>query len=99
MRIKNNNLPSGILAGVKPISFARGGVVYRQAGTREADLYDPSNILGWIPDRFVEVKNKKFSFINIDVDIYEPTKKSLEFFFPRLILEIPRFSLFDHWQS
>lgn len=40
---------------------------------------------GWIPDRFVEVKNKKFSFINIDVDIYEPTKKSLEFFFPRLI--------------
>jgi len=54
MRIKNNNLPSGILAGVKPISFARGGVVYRQAGTREADLYDPSNILGWIPDRFIE---------------------------------------------
>jgi len=67
MRITNNNLPSGILAGVKPISFARGGVVYRQAGTydtrninpetggtREADLYDPSNILGWIPDRFIE---------------------------------------------
>ena len=39
---------------------------------------------GWIPDRFEDVKDKKFSFINIDVDIYKPTKDSLEFFFLRL---------------
>ena len=40
--------------------------------------------LGWIPSRFNDVNEKKFSFVHIDVDLYEPTIKSLEFFFPRL---------------
>jgi O-methyltransferase len=40
---------------------------------------------GWIPERFDEVKDRKFSFVHIDVDLYEPTRDSLEFFFPRLI--------------
>ena len=40
---------------------------------------------GWIPSRFKDVANKKFSFINIDVDLYEPTLKTLEFFYPRLV--------------
>jgi len=39
---------------------------------------------GWIPSRFQDIDGKKFSFVHIDVDLYEPTKKSLEFFFPRL---------------
>ncbi len=39
---------------------------------------------GWIPSRFKDVSDSKFSFIHIDVDLYEPTMKSLEFFFPRL---------------
>lgn len=40
---------------------------------------------GWIPDRFKEVEDYKFSFVNIDVDIYKPTLESLNFFFPRLV--------------
>jgi O-methyltransferase len=40
---------------------------------------------GWIPSRFKEVEEQKFCFVNIDVDLYEPIKDSLEFFFPRLI--------------
>jgi O-methyltransferase len=40
---------------------------------------------GWIPTRFNEVKEKKFSFVHIDVDLYEPTFQSLEFFYPRLV--------------
>ncbi len=40
---------------------------------------------GWIPEKFDKVKNEKFSFVHIDVDLYEPTKQSLEFFFPRLV--------------
>lgn len=40
---------------------------------------------GWIPEKFHEVKNSNFSFVHIDVDLYEPTLKSLEFFFPRLL--------------
>ena len=39
---------------------------------------------GWIPDRFNEVSQKRFSFVHIDVDLYEPTKASIEFFYDRL---------------
>lgn len=41
---------------------------------------------GWIPDRFPEVKDKRFKFVHIDVDLYQPTKDSLEFFYPRLLI-------------
>jgi len=40
---------------------------------------------GWIPNRFIEVENKQFSFVHIDVDLYEPTRDSLNFFFPKLL--------------
>ena len=40
---------------------------------------------GWIPDRFKDVKDRKFSFVHLDVDLYQPTLDSLEFFFPRLV--------------
>lgn len=40
---------------------------------------------GWIPDRFADVKDRTFSFVHLDVDLYQPTLDSLEFFFPRLI--------------
>ena len=40
---------------------------------------------GWIPSRFPEVAHERFAFVHIDVDIYQPTKDSLEFFYPRLV--------------
>ena len=40
---------------------------------------------GWIPDRFVEVMDRKFSFVHIDVDFYQSTLDSLSFFYPRLV--------------
>jgi O-methyltransferase len=39
---------------------------------------------GWIPKRFVDVADQRFSFVHIDVDLYEPTRDSLNFFYPRL---------------
>jgi hypothetical protein len=39
---------------------------------------------GWIPERFPEVKDQKFSFVHIDVDLYQPTYDSFDFFYPRL---------------
>ncbi len=39
---------------------------------------------GWIPSRFHEVSERSFSFVHIDVDLYEPTRDSIEFFYPRL---------------
>ena len=40
---------------------------------------------GWIPECFNEVESKQFQFLHIDVDLYEPTKDSLNFFYPRLV--------------
>lgn len=39
---------------------------------------------GWIPARFQDVSSVSFSFVHIDVDLYEPTRDSIAFFFPRL---------------
>ena len=40
---------------------------------------------GWIPERFPEVADKRFVFVNIDVDLYHPTRDCIEFFLPRLV--------------
>lgn len=39
---------------------------------------------GWIPDRFSEVTGNLFSFVHIDVDLFEPTYAALEFFSARM---------------
>jgi len=39
---------------------------------------------GWIPDRFADVDDHHFSFVHIDVDLYEPTRDSLAFFYSRM---------------
>jgi hypothetical protein len=39
---------------------------------------------GWIPDRFPDVAGRRFSFVHVDVDIYQPTRDSIEFFYDRL---------------
>lgn len=40
---------------------------------------------GWIPERFSEVKGLKFSFLHVDVDLYQPTWDSLAFFYDRIV--------------
>jgi O-methyltransferase len=50
---------------------------------KEFDFIDYKK--GWIPERFSEVTDMKFSFVHIDVDLYQPIKDSLEFFYPRLV--------------
>jgi O-methyltransferase len=39
---------------------------------------------GWIPTRFLEIEDQRFSFVHIDVDLYKPTMDSLSFFYPRM---------------
>lgn len=43
-----------------------------------------STLKGWIPEKFSEVDDRKFSFVHIDVDLYQPTKDSISFFYDRL---------------
>ena len=39
---------------------------------------------GWIPDVFKYQEDRKYSFVHIDVDLYEPTKEAHIYFFERL---------------
>jgi O-methyltransferase len=39
---------------------------------------------GWIPERFAEVADNRFCMVHIDVDLYQPTRDSLAFFYDRL---------------
>lgn len=39
---------------------------------------------GWIPERFDEIRERRFSFVHIDVDLYAPTLDGLKFFYPRM---------------
>ena len=48
------------------------------------DFHFVSYYKGWIPERFHEVQERTFSFVHVDVDLYQPTKDSMEFFYPRL---------------
>ena len=40
---------------------------------------------GWIPERFAEVAHLDFCLVHIDVDLYQPTLDSLEFFYRRTV--------------
>lgn len=39
---------------------------------------------GWIPTRFQEITDRTFCFVHIDVDLYEPTRDSIAFFYERM---------------
>ena len=40
---------------------------------------------GWIPDCFDGLQDRRFAFVHVDVDLYEPTLAAFEFFHPRLV--------------
>lgn len=41
-------------------------------------------VKGWIPQSLMAAEKHDFRFVHIDVDLYEPTLGSLEFFYPRM---------------
>lgn len=68
-------------------SWEKGDMRSMEAKTR-ATLREFPNVeihKGWIPSRFVDVENEHFCFVHIDVDLYQPTWDSLDFFYPRTI--------------
>jgi hypothetical protein len=67
--------------------FKAGELAVAEAEFR-ARLADFPNLRvypGWIPSRFAEIAHLKFSFVHVDVDLYQPTHDSVEFFYPRLV--------------
>jgi O-methyltransferase len=40
---------------------------------------------GWIPEVLAELPEAPWSFVHVDVDLYQPTLDCLKYFFPRLV--------------
>ena len=63
--------------------FACGEDIVKE-NLREFDFVEYKK--GWIPERFTEVKDNKFSFVHIDVDMYQPIFDAFEFFYERMVI-------------
>ena len=50
-----------------------------------AEFEQVSIYKGWIPTQFHNVSDREFSFVHLDVDLYQPTRDSLDFFYPRVL--------------
>jgi O-methyltransferase len=61
------------------MAFAESGVQQNLSGF-ERVLYHK----GWIPARFDDVADVTFAFVHIDVDLAQPTRDSIAFFYPRM---------------
>jgi hypothetical protein len=40
---------------------------------------------GWLPQSLEGEEERRYRFVHVDVDLYEPTKGALEYFYPRLV--------------
>ena len=40
---------------------------------------------GWIPAAFPKEDGVRYRFVHVDVDVYQPTRDSIEYFYPRLV--------------
>jgi O-methyltransferase len=61
------------------------GVSSEEAARENLSGFPVALYKGWIPERFGEVGDRRFCFVHVDVDLYEPTRASIEFFYPRLV--------------
>ena len=49
-----------------------------------AEFPDVRIYQGWVPGVFLALPERRYRFVHVDVDLYEPTRDSLEYFYPRL---------------
>jgi hypothetical protein len=40
---------------------------------------------GWIPAAFPDEPDARYRFVHLDVDVYQPTRDSLEYFYPKVV--------------
>ena len=40
---------------------------------------------GWMPEAFPDEPDARYRFVHLDVDLYQPTRDSLDYFYPRLV--------------
>ncbi|HTX88747.1 MAG TPA: TylF/MycF/NovP-related O-methyltransferase [Bacteroidales bacterium] len=73
---------TGEAATYQPSNFADtyiNKVLTRISGNENIILHP-----GYFPDTAAEVASEQFALVNLDADLYAPTRAGLEFFYPRL---------------
>ena len=40
---------------------------------------------GWIPESFAGIPERQYRFVHVDLDLYEPIKGAIEYFYPRMM--------------
>lgn len=40
---------------------------------------------GWIPESLSNVEERQYKFVHLDLDLYEPIKGAVEYFYPRMV--------------
>jgi O-methyltransferase len=73
----------------------QSGVHWWKRGSLMADLesvqgflsqFDSCEVVkGWIPDSLSIACSHKFRFVHVDLDLHEPIRNALEFFYPRMV--------------
>jgi O-methyltransferase len=73
----------------------RKGAAFKTKGAYSASLEIVKNVLhefpsisfhkGWIPNSLKQLPSLSYKFVHIDLDLYEPIKGSLEYFYPKLV--------------
>lgn len=72
-------------AAMAPLFGAGGAAVPLEHVAKVLRRYpDISFHKGFIPGVFSDLPEKQWAFVHIDVDLYEPTLASLEYFYPRM---------------
>jgi hypothetical protein len=72
--------------GGKSTQWTKGKLAVDESVTRKnlSMFQNVDYYKGWIPERYPEVADRRFALIHIDVDLYQPTKDSLEFFYDKV---------------
>jgi len=68
--------------------YQRAGAFHGSLETVKATLRDFPAIeyhRGWIPESFAEVSERNYKFVHVDLDLYEPIKGAVEYFYPRMV--------------
>lgn len=67
----------------------RKGLLAASEAKPRANLRDFASAIqvhqGWIPERFADVEDERFCLVHMDVDLFEPTRDSVAFFYSRMV--------------
>lgn len=74
--------------GAINFGFLQAGAFKGSLESAKATLTDFPEIdyhRGWIPESFAGLPEKNYKFVHLDLDLYEPIKGSVEYFYPRMV--------------